>query len=59
MWVQVPDAKIKYQQLLFLAKKLSPMPAAEHTEDNKVKGCVSQVIAVNLPSQYILERYHV
>lgn len=41
--VQVPDAKLKYQQLLFLGKKLPPLPAPEHTENNKVRGCVSQV----------------
>ena len=42
--LQVPDAKIKYQQLLFYGKKLPPLPASEHTDDNKVRGCVSQVI---------------
>lgn len=39
----MPDPKIKYQQLLFYAKKLKPMAAALHTEENKVQGCVSQV----------------
>jgi hypothetical protein len=42
---QVPDPKLKYQQLLAYAKKLPPMPADLHTEDNKVRGCVSQVRA--------------
>ena len=41
--VQVPDAKLKYQQLLFAGKKLAPLPTAQHTDDNKVRGCVSQV----------------
>ncbi|KAA6423075.1 MAG: cysteine desulfuration [Trebouxia sp. A1-2] len=41
----VPDPKIKYQQLLFYAKKLKPMAAALHTEANKVQGCVSQAMA--------------
>ncbi len=40
---QVPDPKLKYQQLLSYAKKLPPLPAEEHTDDNKVRGCVSQV----------------
>jgi sulfur transfer protein SufE len=40
---QVPDPKLKYQQLLAYGKKLPPMPAEDHTEDNKVRGCVSQV----------------
>ncbi|KAK9915443.1 hypothetical protein WJX75_009239 [Coccomyxa subellipsoidea] len=39
----VPDPKLKYQQLLAYGKKLPPMPAEDHTEDNKVRGCVSQV----------------
>ncbi len=37
------DAKQKYEQLLWYAKKLPPMPEAEKTAANKVKGCVSQV----------------
>ncbi len=40
---QVPDARERYKQLLYYAKKLPPMPTEEHTDDNKVKGCVSQV----------------
>lgn len=40
---QVPDPKLKYQQLLSYAKKLPPLPAEEHNDDNKVRGCVSQV----------------
>ncbi|CAL8468621.1 g8161 [Coccomyxa elongata] len=39
----VPDPKLKYQQLLAYGKKLPPMPAEDHTDDNKVRGCVSQV----------------
>ena len=38
----MPDPKVKYQQLLFYAKKLKPMAAALHTDENKVQGCVSQ-----------------
>ena len=44
----MPDPKLKYQQLLSYAKKLPPLPAEEHTDDNKVRGCVSQVRAVDV-----------
>ena len=37
------NPKQKYEQLLWYAKKLPAMPEAGKTEDNKVKGCVSQV----------------
>mmetsp|Transcript_3027 Transcript_3027/g.7740 ORF Transcript_3027/g.7740 Transcript_3027/m.7740 type:complete len:222 (-) Transcript_3027:110-775(-) len=39
----VPDPKARYKQLLFFAAKLQPMAAEDHTDDNKVTGCVSQV----------------
>lgn len=42
-FLQVPDAKLKYQQLLYLGKKLPALPASQHSDDNKVRGCVSQV----------------
>ena len=45
---KVPDPKLKYQQLLAYAKKLPPLPAEEHTEDNKVRGCVSQACPCSL-----------
>lgn len=37
------DPKRRYEYVLWLAKKLQPMPADEQTEAIKVKGCVSQV----------------
>lgn len=37
------DPKQKYKQLLWYAQKLPPMPEEGKIEDNKVKGCVSQV----------------
>ena len=37
------DPKRRYEQLLWFAKKLEPFPEDQKTEDNKVKGCVSQV----------------
>lgn len=37
------DPKRRYEQLLWLAKKLPDFPEADKTPDNKVQGCVSQV----------------
>ncbi|MCC0177368.1 SufE family protein [Waterburya agarophytonicola K14] len=37
------NPKQKYEQLLWYAKNLPEMPASAKTEENKVKGCVSQV----------------
>lgn len=43
----VPDAKLRYQQLLFFAKNLPPMDDALKTEANRVRGCTS-VVFVNV-----------
>lgn len=40
---RVSDPKRRYEQLLWFAKKLDPFPEDQKIEDNKVKGCVSQV----------------
>lgn len=40
---QTPDPKRRYEQLLWFAKKLDPLPEQEKTPENKVLGCVSQV----------------
>ena len=37
------DPKRRYEYVLWLAKKLEPMPADQQTEAIQVKGCVSQV----------------
>ncbi|MCS6942984.1 MAG: SufE family protein [Geminocystis sp.] len=37
------NPKQKYEQLLWYAKRLAPMPEEEKTPENKVTGCVSQV----------------
>ena len=37
------DPRRRYEYVLWLAKKLQPLPEALRTEANKVKGCVSQV----------------
>lgn len=33
----------RYRYLIELGRKLEPLPDAAHTEDNKVRGCASQV----------------
>lgn len=43
------DPKKRYEQLLWYAKRLDPMPEDGKTPENKVHGCVSQVyIAADL-----------
>lgn len=37
------DWEERYRYLIELGRKLPPMPEAEHTEANKVRGCMSQV----------------
>ncbi len=40
------DPKRRYEQLLWFAKKLDPLPEECKTPENKVAGCVSQVFVV-------------
>ena len=37
------DPKRRYEYVLWLAKKLDPLPPEQQTDDLRVKGCVSQV----------------
>lgn len=37
------DWEERYRYLIDLGRKLEPMPPDEHTEENKVRGCMSQV----------------
>ena len=37
------DWEERYRYLIELGRKLSPLPDAEHSEANKVRGCMSQV----------------
>ncbi len=41
-----PDPRRRYEYVLWLAKKLPPMPQELKTESIKVKGCVSQVFVL-------------
>ena len=43
---KVADPKRRYEQLLWFAKKLEQFPEDAKIEDNKVKGCVSQVYVI-------------
>ena len=40
---QVPDDKLRYQQLLFMGAKASPMSPELKIDSNKVQGCLSTV----------------
>lgn len=42
-FARIQEPKRRYEQLLWLAKKLEPFPAQSKQPENKVPGCVSQV----------------
>ncbi len=39
----IPDWEARYKAIIEEGRRLAPMPEELHTEDNKVKGCQSQV----------------
>ncbi len=43
---QSNDPKRRYEQLLWFAKKLNPLPEDQKIPANKVPGCVSQVFVI-------------
>mgnify|MGYP001797123435 CR=1 FL=1 len=43
------DWEERYRYLIDLGRKLPAMPAADHTEANKVRGCMSQVWFTHQP----------
>ncbi|XVE80624.1 hypothetical protein DITRI_Ditri14bG0154100 [Diplodiscus trichospermus] len=43
LFQSVEEPKAKYEQLMFYGKNLKPLDTQFKTEENKVKGCVSQV----------------
>lgn len=45
------DWEDRYSYLIDLGKRLPPLPEAEKTEPNKVRGCTSQVWFVRRPSE--------
>ena len=45
------DWEDRYRYLIELGRALPPMPEADHTEANKVRGCASQVWLVTTPER--------
>jgi len=48
----------RYQFLMELGEELPPMPDALKTDDNKVKGCMSQVWVSPYPDETDSQRWH-
>ena len=49
-----PDPKRRYEYVLWLAKKLKPLPVEQQTEAIKVQGCVSQVFVQGVLEQGVM-----
>jgi len=52
------DWEQRYQYLIELGEKLPPMPAEHKTENNKVKGCMSQVWVHAYPDEADSDKLH-
>jgi len=50
------DWEQRYQYLVELGERLAPLPREAHVEDNKVRGCMSQVWVTATPDQNEPER---
>ena len=48
------DPKRRYEYVLWLAKKLDPLPTDQQTNDIKVRGCVSQVFVLGELDQGVM-----
>ena len=49
-----PDPKRRYEYVLWLAKKLRPLPVDQQNEAIKVQGCVSQVFVQGVLEQGVM-----
>ena len=52
------DWEQRYQYLIELGEKFPPLPAKYRTEDNKVKGCMSQVWVHAYPDDMDADKLH-
>ena len=56
-FANVPDDKLRYQQLLFLAQKAKPMPAELKTEETKVAIIYNAITIIVYMITYVLQCY--
>ena len=48
---RIQDPRRRYEQLLWYAKRLDAFPEDAKTQENKVKGCVSQVYVIAIADE--------